>query len=85
MWQGTIYFGLYHKKFLTAMKSLETWGMGFSFRSKSLFSVIPYVGREFLRLPFLYYSLLGFLPLCWETLTFPFSILLFNAALIERG
>lgn len=59
--------------------------MGFSFRSKSLFSVTEYVDSEFLCLPFLYYSLLCFLPFCCETLKFPFSISIFNAALIERG
>lgn len=82
LWQGTIYFGLYHKKFLTAAKGLETEGMGFSFRSRSLFSVTAHVGSKFLCLPFLCYSL--FVSL-WNSFKFPFSISIINTALIEGG
>lgn len=48
MWQVTSYFGLYHKKVFDCNEKSGDWGMGFSFRSRSLFAVTAYVGSEFL-------------------------------------
>lgn len=67
------------------MKSPETGEWAFPSEAEVYFLLECYVGSEFLCLPLLCYSLFCFLPFCCETLKFLFSILLFNAALIERA